>query len=389
MTLTTPADLLLDVSRLVKRATDGCLPTGVDRVCLAYVERWGERAQAVLQKNGWRWIVPYAQSQRLFEILLDSRSQSVWQIYSHVYGHCFRFWHPQDGRNRTAFFLSHQGIERPDFIEWIQRRRIKPVFFVHDLIPITHPEFARAGIACAHSQRLKVCLQHGAGLMVNSRDTLSALNKFAEVNSLKMLPHVIAKLAPAPLSLIHTKTRLLAAPYFVVLGTIEPRKNHMLLLNLWRELVTKLGERTPHLIVIGQRGWECENVLDMLERCNRIGTFVHELNTCSDAELANYLRHAQALLFPSIAEGYGMPLVEALQQGTPVIASNLQVFQEIAFGVPEVLHHLDGIAWMQAIEDYTDTHHPRRQAQLQRLQFWQCSSWDEHFSVVERFLEAL
>src|SRR5580698_988440 len=100
---------------------------------------------------------------------------------------------------------------------------------------------------------------------------------------------------------------MISEPYFVILGTIEPRKNHWLLLQVWRRLVERLGDRTPRLVVIGQRGWECENAVDMLERCEELRGVVTELPACPDVELTSYLRHARALLFPSFAEGYGMP----------------------------------------------------------------------------------
>jgi glycosyltransferase involved in cell wall biosynthesis len=179
------------------------------------------------------------------------------------------------------------------------------------------------------------------------------------------------------------------APYFVVLGTIEPRKNHRLLLNLWRELVARLGPATPHLVLIGRRGWECENVVDMLERCDALRGHVHEVPGCTDATLAQYLQHARALLFPSFAEGFGMPLVEALLMGTPVVASTLPVFREIAGAVPDYLGPLDGPGWTQAVLDYAADPSPRRDAQLQRMQGFRMPTWQAHFAQVEQLLEQL
>ncbi|MDI9712574.1 hypothetical protein QM261_18810, partial [Acinetobacter baumannii] len=71
---------------------------------------------------------------------------------------------------------------------------------------------------------------------------------------------VVAKLAPG---IDRPKTNSLAPitpPYFVMLGTIEPRKNHWFMLHIWRRLVEQMGETAPKLVVIGRRGWECENV---------------------------------------------------------------------------------------------------------------------------------
>jgi glycosyltransferase involved in cell wall biosynthesis len=174
-----------------------------------------------------------------------------------------------------------------------------------------------------------------------------------------------------------------------MLGTIEPRKNHWLLLQVWRRLIAGRGGQSPRLVIIGQRGWECENVADLLERCEPLAGMVTELPACTDADLATWLHHACALLFPSFAEGYGMPLVEALSRGVPVIASDLPVFREIAGDVPDYLDPLDGKGWMARIEAFADPVSPLRAAQLKRLAGYSAPTWSAHFQVVEQFLERL
>jgi TetR/AcrR family transcriptional repressor of mexJK operon len=79
-----------------------------------------------------------------------------------------------------------------------------------------------------------------------------------------------------------------------MLGTIEPRKNHALLLDVWRTLVARHGDRTPRLVVIGQRGWACEEVWNALDRELALKPYIVERASCSDAELAAYLRRAHA-----------------------------------------------------------------------------------------------
>ena len=381
--------MLIDISRLLGRAGQGRLPTGVDRVILAYVARWGGQAEAVLQKGTWRRMVPQAESQALFALVQNPPADFSWQLGRLIARACVPPWPSQDAKGRAAFYLGHSDLDRPGFAHWLHKTHQKPVFFVHDLIPITHPEYCRAGETQAHTQRMRLALQVGAGVVANSQATLDSLAVFAQQQNLPMPPAVVALLAPAPLPVPDAPKRPMAAPYFVVLGTIEPRKNHLLLLHVWRELVGLLGPDAPHLVVIGQRGWECENVVDMLERCSALHGHVHEVGHCSDAQLAAYLAHAQALLFPSFTEGYGMPLAEALMAGVPVIASDLPVFGEFAGDVPQWVSPLDGVGWLRAVMAYTDSQHPERLAQLDRLRAWRAPTWDDHFEVVEDFLERL
>jgi glycosyltransferase involved in cell wall biosynthesis len=183
--------------------------------------------------------------------------------------------------------------------------------------------------------------------------------------------------------------RPIEEPYFVMLGTIEPRKNHWLLLNVWRRVVERLGSSAPRLLIIGQRGWECENVVDMLERCDQLRGIVLEQAACADAELVTALHHARALLLPSFAEGFGIPAVEALSLGVPVIASDLAVFREFAGAVPDYLDPLDARGWMKAIVDYAAEPSARRAAQMERLRGFRAPTWGEHLRAVEAFLEQL
>jgi glycosyltransferase involved in cell wall biosynthesis len=178
-------------------------------------------------------------------------------------------------------------------------------------------------------------------------------------------------------------------PWFLCLGTIEPRKNHLLLLHVWRRLAETMPGKAPALVVVGRRGWENENIVDLLERGRGLAGLVHEHNALGDAQLAALLSGAQALLMPSFAEGFGMPVSEALAAGVPVIASDLAVYRESAGEVPLYLDPLDGPAWLKAVLDYADPGSKQRQAQLKRLQNWQAPSWDGHFARVEDLLERL
>ena len=174
-----------------------------------------------------------------------------------------------------------------------------------------------------------------------------------------------------------------------MVGTIEARKNHLMLLQVWQRLVQRFGTNAPRLLIIGQRGWECEQVFDLLDRGETLRDAVIELGDCTDEQLARHLASARALLFPSLIEGYGLPLVEALQTGTPVIVSDLPVFREIGGNIPEYLDPLDGPAWEQAILDYADGASGARADQLKRLAGYRAPTWEDHFSRVEAWMGAL
>lgn len=379
------SDVLIDVTRLLGRFWKGRLPTGVDRVGLAYVQHFGSRARAVVRLGGFSFVLPKIESENLFQWLLQpsGRTSIVFVIIKAMLKGVF------DQHVAGAFLINtgHSGLERVDYPRMLRSMQVRPIFLVHDLIPITHPEFCREGESEKHIVRMNNVLELAQGVVVDSQATLNELTEFSRRGGHTMPTSVAALLAPG-VAVLPLGKRPIQHPYFVILSTIEPRKNHWLILQIWRGMIERLGEGAPRLVLIGQRGWECENVLDMLERCKHLSGYVFELSNCSDADLVNYLQHSQALLFPSFVEGYGMPLVEALALGVPVIASDLPVFREIAGNIPEYVDPLDSKRWVDLIESYSKEG-IGRSAQLMRLRSFSVPSWETHFAKVDAMLEKL
>jgi glycosyltransferase involved in cell wall biosynthesis len=266
----------------------------------------------------------------------------------------------------------------------VRQAGVRPIYFVHDLIPLTHPQFCRAGEAERHARRMRTVLSTGAGVIGNSQATLDDLARFAADERLPRPPAVPAWLGTTPIR--HAAVAGPDRPTFVALGTIEARKNHLLLLEIWSRLAARLGAKAPRLLVIGQRGWEADEVFRILDGEEGLRGHVVELNHCSDEELARHLASARALLFPSKAEGYGLPLVEAMSLGVPVIASDLPVFREIGQGIPLLLNPDDDAAWEAAILDFAQPKSAARDEQLQQLESFRAPTWGDHFRAVEEWL---
>lgn len=365
----------------------GRLPTGVDRVSIEYLRHFGKRSTALIRYAG-QWVeLSWRDSERLFEALLspmDSMLRIRWMIAKAMprsFGRTF-------ASPRFLFNTGHSGLEKMEYAQRMKRSGLRPLFVVYDLIPVTHPEYCRPGESIRHRTRIATMLGYGHGLIAISKATLGETMAYARMHDLPMPPNIAARIAPAKLP-GPSQQRPISKPYFVLVGTIEPRKNHWLLLQVWRQMVERLGDAAPRLVVIGQRGWECENVVDLLERCESLKEFVFEQSTCSDEELATWLRHSQALLFPSFAEGYGMPLIEALTLGVPVIASELPVFREIAGDIPEYVDPLDGKRWGEVIAEFANHSSGLRLAQTSRMAKFVAPTWGSHFEQVEAFMERL
>jgi len=426
---------LLDITRLFRRALQPT-PTGIDRVELAYARHllarhaptttfivryrdhvWplvGAAIPAFLAALDARWAsadAPLARDarERLERFLaapagaLDAPALAAAEPPSRnaVRAAMVRLFSPRSGwigglgrpfaEGAIYLNVSHEGLTEPGDMERLTRRRgWRAVYLIHDLIPLTHPEYVRPGDAEKHAVRMRAVLGTAAAAIYNSRHTARAMAEFAAAEGqpaprgLVNLLGVEDAFQPLPAGALAT-----AAPYFVMVGTIEPRKNHLLLLHLWRQLAQELGPATPRLVLVGRRGWENENVLDLLDRCPALTGHVLECNHLSDQQLKRLLAGARAMLLPSFAEGFGLPLAEAMAMGVPVIAADLEVFHEIAGDLPRTLDPTDGPGWRQVILDYARPDSAARAAQIARLEGFRSPTWDSHFAATDALLHAL
>lgn len=389
------APLLLDVTRQVWRHWEGVRATGIDRICDAWLAHFASRSQAVIITGRRQVILPVAASQALFAAFAASRQpdRSREDFRRRLVGIVLRWgwWLLRNLEGKGRFWLNagHTGLHHASLVDWSKRADVRPIYLVHDLIPITHPQYCRPGGDATHVKRIRTVLTSGAGIVVNSQHTLDTLTTFAASSRMELPRAIVAWPGSAHMRAEPDQAAPDSGPAtFVILGSIEGRKNHALLLAVWKRLIATLSDACPTLVIVGRRGWEAEDVFAQLDN-HDFGGKVIEAGALDDQDLAKVLSRARALLFPSHTEGFGIPLVEALAAGIPVIASDLAVFREIGGGIPELLALDDEDAWTTALVDYARKGSMRRDRQLARMKGYVAPTWAAHFSRVEMLLEEL
>lgn len=390
--------VFLDISRLLTVA-HRLAPTGIDRVELAYARHWATNHPGQCTFVAEVPLLGFAALPTSLVRELVLALEESWESGTRLAAGAARrtrlglpFGRPalNEALRRSGpkcfLLVSHRALERPTRIATMQRNGCHFVPLIHDLIPVAHPEFARAGQAETHKRRIITTAALADAIIVNSAATAAELAPWLAARPDRPLV-AVAPLGVSPCLVEAPPVAM--RPYFVALGTIEPRKNHLLLLNLWRQFANTMGGAAPRLLVVGRRGWENENVLDMLERCSALDGLVRECGSLPDREVASLLRGARALLFPSFAEGFGLPLAESLALGVPALASDLPALREVGRQVPDYLDPLDGVAWRSAVLDYARPDSGGRRAQMGRMTGWKPPSWDDHFIVVEQLFRDL
>jgi glycosyltransferase involved in cell wall biosynthesis len=400
--------VLFDVTRLLWREGRGS-PTGIDRVVQAY-GRWlagaqGVTVQPVAISGNDVVAVPEARFRRLLTFdeaaggghgpalmraLAAGGAPYRWDARPHGPSSHMRLAadamvHAAGRRLGPAptgdiyVNVAHSGLHQGDLLGKLARRGVRPVVMVHDLIPITHPEFCAPGAEARHRQRIDAVLAHADLVIANSKATADDLAAYAVETGARQPRTLAAPLGvELPFHVMPDNEGPSSRPYFVCVGTIEARKNLAFLLTIWRRLAERMGEAAPQLVLVGRRGWENEAVIDHLERSHAVRALVHEVGDLSDADLARLMAGARGLLAPSFAEGFDLPLIEALSLGVPAIASDIAVHRELA-APATLIDPTDGPAWLAAIEAACEP-------ALHDTRHFSAPTWEGHFALVAKAL---
>jgi glycosyltransferase involved in cell wall biosynthesis len=362
---------LLDLTRLVSRVGRGPL-TGIDRVELAYLDRFladpdpvrflvaTRRRLIVLDRPAGRafrerlagtlpWGAPdlaallaprLPRPRRLAEASLRREAEAAARpgrlgahlplgaVYYNV-GHS----------NLSAALLAELG-DIPGTVRTV---------LIHDTIPVDHPEFARPEASAALAAKL-AAVSAGADrvIYVSEEARRTAEAHFRRLG--RVPPATVAHIG-VDLAAPDPATEIPEGPYFVTVGTIEPRKNHAFLIDVWEAMAERRPAGSlPRLLILGSRGWRNEALFRRLDRHPLRGTAILERSGLPDGAVAALVAGAAGMLFPSLAEGFGLPPLEAAARGVPVVAAPLPVWRETLgeFGV--YLPVDDRYSWAKAIE---------------------------------------
>lgn len=235
---------------------------------------------------------------------------------------------------------------------WLDHRPdIWAAFMLHDVIPLEEPGLVAPSSVRFHEQILKTTVRHAGGLIVSTRAAGDAVRAALAVRGRGAMP-TLSALLPLHRSFDSPAVAdqaLAGVSYFVVCGAIEPRKNLELLLQVWERLVQHLGPATPHLVMVGTPNHEGDRILAAFAGSSATRPFIHTVAGLSTSALKSLIVGARALMMPSLAEGFGLPVLEARALGCPVIASDILAHREVTDTGVTFLPARDVGAWTDAV----------------------------------------
>jgi len=165
----------------------------------------------------------------------------------------------------------------------------------------------------------------------------------------------------------------LSQPYFLFVGTLQPRKNIARMISAYRALPSAIRNDVP-LVIVGRPGWQCDELIKTLT-APAASPSLRWLRHLPDADLQIVLKQATTLVFPSLHEGFGLPVLEAFAAGVPVITSNTTALTEVAADAAMLINPLDTeeiLAAMQTMLEQPDLAADFKHKGKQRAQMY---SW--------------
>lgn len=257
-------------------------------------------------------------------------------------------------------------VDRDELYRSLQGRGVHVAVLVHDLLPQEHPEWFEASLVEVSDRTIGAQLRAAEVLMVTSADGAQRVRSLAQREGWSVVDPVVVTLgadaAGGGAGAGSLPRELEGIEYVLCVGTVEPRKNHATLLDAVEQRWAQGAGQ--HLVLVGRPGWHNDDVLRRLHAHPEAGRRLHWYRDASDEQLTAIYRHATVVAVPSLAEGYGLPLIEGLQHGVPVIASDVGAMVEAGAGLTDHVAAQDASAWAEALGGLLDD--PARLAERRR-----------------------
>jgi len=317
---------------LLKTKADRLIKSGVFKKHLVTVQQWPPKLLSILWRIGWNKMAAL--------------------------------------KPKIDVFHSWDWLQPPD-------EKLPLVSTIHDLAILKYPNTAHRSILEAHQRSWQVLREREAQIIAVSQTTKKDI-----VELLGIPPYRITVIPEAlPLDFRHSAEQITEEsvsvilkqfsidwPYLFFVGTREPRKNLERLIEAWKPLASHVG-----LVIAGAKGWD---------RTSQTGFFKHPhlkfLGQVTDTELNILYGEAEAFVYPSLYEGFGLPILEAFYHGTPVVTSNVSALVEVAGNAAKLVDPFSTESVRQGMVDILNESLVEQQKRLQRMVIrLQLFSWDK------------
>ncbi|TAL20720.1 glycosyltransferase family 1 protein [Patescibacteria group bacterium] len=252
------------------------------------------------------------------------------------------------------------------------------VVTIHDVDYVTHPEAYSAKGRAYLKLTTRFAVRRAVRVLVPSEATRQGLIKYFGASPEKIavtpLAPIITDIPPASEVAAVKKKLGIEWPYFLFLGRLETKKNAVRVIEAFKKIQPALGE--TRLLLVGRPGRGYEAVRSAIKNAG-LGDRIFELGWRSAEEVTTLLTGATALVFPSLAEGFGLPILDAFAVGTPVITSASIATEEVAGGAAVLVDPFSTDEIADAMKSLAENHAPAVELAAKGREWVKNFSWEK------------
>ena len=251
-------------------------------------------------------------------------------------------------------------LRRSILLPILKANGVKLVVYIYDIIPITNPEYCHIDTINNFMNYIGAYLQYADRIIVSAQSTLDQIYELADRLNIPKIAGSVSWLGsdfaqkedcgvmegikPEVIQLSEKK-------YVLIVGTIEPRKNHKFLMDAFSK---KLYDDGFTLVFAGKIGWNVDELEKRIKNEPHFGTQFFFLTGLDDKNIDYLYKNAFFVAFPTFNEGFGLPIIESFQRGTPVVASRIPVLQEVGGDICKYFNNQDVDEFISLMEEYLD-----------------------------------
>jgi glycosyltransferase involved in cell wall biosynthesis len=281
-----------------------------------------------------------------------------------------------------------------EFFSIKKKQGLHIVTCCYDLIPVLFPHYCVGDVATRFKEYFSALTWGSSGVLCISEQTRRDYVALCETSGAPLVPTCVIPLGDTVTNGqgdISGEIELLSRqPFLLFVSTIERRKNHEVLYRAYRILCERGHQETlPKLVFVGMPGWGVGDLLKDIELDPLTRGLIVQLNHVTDIELNWLYRHAFFCVYPSLYEGWGLPVAEALTHGKAVLSSDRGSLPEVGGSLVKYLDAWNPYAWADAILEYCQ--HPERVREVESLvgERYTGRTWKHAADIVSSFVETL
>jgi len=282
-----------------------------------------------------------------------------------------------------------------EFVALARRERgIRFAVLIYDLIPVTHPSSVNDDNALMFRRWLDGMIENADLMLAISAYSRRALLAYATERKGRLPAADVLPLGtgfrPSTRSVRAEAMAKFPSRYVLFVSTLSIRKNHQLVAKVWQALIAKHGAaKMPHLVFVGQIGWLVADFMAELRANRYLDGKIVIVSDLSDAEVRQAYDACLFTIYPSLAEGWGLPIAESFEHGKLCVASNRTSMPEVGGDLADYIDPEDLAGATAVIERAIFDEEYRRRREAQIRESYRPASWAESFSSLLAALDRL